>query len=768
MAFQALRDAFGRRGVTGIALLALAALILFSLVSYSPADPVLLLKAGAAETVTNWLGPTGALLAEIILQLVGVVGFVIPLVLFQAGRRRLRPAPPEGEDSTAVRMLILASLAVSATGLASLAQQVFSDEAAGSFAWGGVGGSLLATALSGAMNPLGAGVVLGAVGLMGYAALREWGFGGPVLQEHDASHRPGWIRRLFLRLRPERPAEERDALDPEVEPAAARPFVARIRRKRRKPDPETDPAQEPVPVARPRSRPDLLKKPAKPGVRPAPGAWKLPSLQLLTRRAHQPAPAKRALEERRKALEAACLEHGVRGQVDRIQPGPVVTTFEFRLGEGETLKKIRNRHEEICMALRAPAIRVERVKGRGVVGIEVPNESPSVVGLREILEAPEFQDETGALPVAVGRLVDGRPLVKDLAEMPHLLIAGATGAGKSVQINTLLCSLLARRTPDELRLILIDPKRVELRPYRNVPHLLTPLILEPDQAKTVLQHACRELDRRTRILEEHGVRNIDGFNRLVEKMAADRAKKRRRKNETEPEIPSPLPRLVIVVDELADLFIHAKAEVTPAIQRLLSLGRAEGIHLVLATQRPSTDIVSGTLKANLPTRIAFRVASYVDSRTILDRVGAEMLLGKGDMLMMRPGADLPRAQGAYVDEKEVGKLVRFWESAAAPVFDTGMLEEEQPLPFVGPGNGAAPGANGAVGGSKGGPKEDSLLPQARDLIIREQKASTSMLQTEMGLGYQRARRIVAELERQGVVGPARGAQARDVLVAPPS
>lgn len=767
MAFQALRAAFGRRGVTGVALLAVAAVLLLSLVSYSAADPVLLLKAGEAESVTNWLGPTGALLAEIILQLLGVVGFALPVVLFQAGRRRLRPAPPEGDDSSAVRLLIFASLAVSATGLASLVQQVFSNGPTEGFAWGGVGGALLANALSGAMNPLGAGVVLGAVGLMGYAALREWGFAPPSVKEHDSCQRRPWVLRFLDRLRrSERPEKESEISEPEIEEPGGRPFVARIRRKRPKRDPETNPAREPVPVARPRSRPDLLQEPAKPGARPAPGAWKLPSLQLLTRRAHQPAPAKRALEERRKALEAACLEHGVRGQVDRIQPGPVVTTFEFRLGEGETLKKIRNRHEELCMALRAPAIRVERVKGKGVVGIEVPNASPSIVGLREILEASEFQDESGALPVAIGRLVDGRPLVKDLAEMPHLLIAGATGAGKSVQINTLLCSLLARRTPDELRLILIDPKRVELRPYRNIPHLLTPLILEPDQAKTVLQHACRELDRRTRILEEHGVRNIDGFNRLAAKMAADQTRKRRKKQDPEPEIPAPLPRLVIVVDELADLFIHAKAEVTPAIQRLLSLGRAEGIHLVLATQRPSTDIVSGTLKANLPTRIAFRVASYVDSRTILDRVGAEMLLGKGDMLMMRPGADLPRAQGAFVDEKEVGKFVRFWESAAAPIFDSGMLEEEEPLPFVHSGNGAVPAANGAARG--GGKATDSLLPQARELIVREQKASTSMLQTEMGLGYQRARRIVAELERQGVVGPARGAQPRDVLIAPPS
>ena len=330
-----------------------------------------------------------------------MIGFALPLVLIQAGRRRLRPAPPEGDDSTAVRILILASLAVSATGLASLAQQVFADPAtggpagSGSFAWGGIGGSLLATALSGAMNPLGAGLVLGAVGLMGYAALREWGFGGPALKEHDSSRRRRWISRLLRRFRPaERPLEELVAGEPEIGEGFEQPFVARIRRKRRKPDPETDPATDPVPVRR---RPAAL--PARPAgetsktrrAAPAPGAWKLPSLQLLTRRAHQPAPARRALEERRKALEAACLEYGVRGQVDRIQPGPVITTFEFRLGEGETLKKLRNRHEEICMALRAPAIRVERVKGKGVVGIEVPNESPSVVGLREILEAPEFR-----------------------------------------------------------------------------------------------------------------------------------------------------------------------------------------------------------------------------------------------------------------------------------------------------------------------------------------------------------------------------------------
>ncbi len=776
MVFRALRAVFGHRSVFGIAWIAAAVFLSAALVSHSPEDPVPLLTAGRNTAPSNWLGPMGAFLSEVTLQLVGWIGFAIPVLLFEAGRKRLWPAAPEERTLPLVRGLIFSGLAVSVTGLAALAQAALGSTGEGESGWGGLLGELVASGLSNAMNPLGAGLVLGALGLIiGCTSLREWGPGSKPARERRKTKLAKVMASIRSRLRSR----------PEAR-SAPRRFVFRIVRKRAAPPPPPEseesgePEEEAAPAAaasggierrgkRVRARsaapPDLLRAPnaAKNGARES-RPWKLPSLQLLTRRAHQPAPGRKALEERRKALEAACLEHGVRGQVDRIQPGPVVTTFEFRLGEGETLNKLKNRHEEICMALRAPAIRVERIRGKGVVGIEVPNETPSIVGLREILEAPEFQTDKGALPVAVGRLVDGRPLVKNLADMPHLLIAGATGAGKSVQINTLLCSLLIRCAPDELRLILIDPKRVELRPYRNIPHLLTPLILEPDKAKTVLQHACRELDRRTRILEEHGVRNIDGYNRQVERLDAERTGKRRRKNPEEA-IPKPMPRLVIVVDELADLFIHAKAEVTPAIQRLLSLGRAEGIHLVLATQRPSTDIVSGTLKANLPTRIAFRVASYVDSRTILDRVGAEGLLGKGDMLMMRPGADLPRAQGGFVDEKEVGRLVAFWESAAEPAFDETMLEEEVPGETAAQGaemltsltRSPGPGASARGGG-------DSLLPQARELIVREQKASTSMLQTELGLGYQRARRIVAELERQGIVGPSRGAQPREVLV----
>lgn len=748
-AARAFTAAFGRRETGGVFLLAAGTALFAALVSHSGSDPLPILSAGRTDPTANWLGPVGALGSALVFEAVGFAGLALPIALIGAGLRRLRPATT-APDPAGARSLILASLLVSGAGILALAHNLFG---ARGFGWGGLVGTMLADGLSAVMRPLGAALVLVAIAAVGVLALRPWGAAG---KEDPGSK--GRLRRWWTAIQTRWLIHERHT----ERERKTRRFVARIERRR--------PARPPRPSPRPKPAGDLFaaaparrktRRKTTSGARKAgepASPWKLPSVQLLTARAHQPGPSRKTLEERKRALEAACEEHGVRGQVARIQPGPVVTTFEYRLGEGETVNKLRNRHEELCMALRAPAIRVERVPGKGVVGVEVPNASPSIVGLREILEAREFIENTGALPVVVGRLVDGAPLVRSLAEMPHLLIAGATGSGKSVQINTLLCSLLFRQTPDDLRLILIDPKRVELRPYRNLPHLLTPLILEPDQAKVVLQHACRELDRRTRTLEEFGVRNIDGYNQQIRRLRSERAAKQLRKKGADAEevpIPPPMPRLVIIVDELADLFIHARAEVTPAIQRLLSLGRAEGIHLVLATQRPSTDIVSGTLKANLPTRIAFRVASYVDSRTILDRVGAENLLGKGDMLMMQAGAHMPRAQGAFVDEGEVKNLARFWEKAGAPVFDEAMLREEEPS--VAPGRQAA-----AAAGKRAG--RDKMLPAARELIIRERKASTSMLQTELGLGYQRARRIVAELERQGVVGPARGSSPREVLV----
>ncbi len=733
------RAAFANRFGAGIGLVAGGSLLGLALVSYSSEDPVPLLSAGGVET-ENLLGPAGALGAEVAFQLIGLVALAVPILMIRGGIRRLRAADPGVRRASGARAILLASLAVSGAGLLGLLQTRFGSLETARIPWGGYMGDLLQAGLVSAMGPIGTGIALAAFALIAAGAIR--GFGarppeGPEAGPEAPRIRPvAWTRR-WIGARKRRRERRR----------TARRFVARVQRNR-KAIPAAGRARPARKRTAARTLPFRKEAPAqRNGERP----WELPSLQILTRRASQAGPAKRALDARRQALEEACQQHRIRGEVVRIQPGPVVTTFEYRLGEGQALHRLKSLREEICMALSAPSIRVERVRGRDVVGIEVPNQRPSVVGLRELLEDPAFREESGALPVAIGRLVDGGPLVKDLAEMPHLLVAGATGAGKSVLINTLLCSLLTRRTPDEMRLILIDPKRVELRPYRKIPHLLTPVILEPDKAKVVLLQACRELDRRTRVLEEHGVRNITGYNQYARSLR-EASSRGRRKDE---ELPPMMPRLVIVIDELADLFIHARAEVTPAIQRLLALGRAEGIHLVLATQRPSTDIISGTLKANLPTRIAFRVATQVDSKVILDRAGAELLLGKGDMLMMRAGADMPRAQGAFVTEKEVEQLARFWSNAGSPAFDEGMLENAEEAP-------GRQTANGPVAAAAR--KEDAMLPAARELFVKAQKASTSMLQAELGLGYQRSKRIVLALERQGIVGPERGAQPREVLV----
>ncbi len=744
MVWQAVRGAFGHRFGAAVGLTAGGLLLGLALLSYVPDDPVPLLSSGSDRT-SNLLGPVGAVVAEIAFQLVGLVAFAAPALMILGGLRRFRPPDPSREPVRGVRTVLVASLGVSAAGLLGLVQPAFQDVEVTRIPWGGYLGALLEAGLSSALGPVGTGITLAAFALVATGAIRGFGTRDVASSEHgqEAFHvRPiAWTRRSLGALRRRR--ERR---------ATARRFVARVQKRSRGATPA--PAAE---RARPAPKPTIartlpFRKPSSPAAVET-GDWELPSLQIFTRRSTQPGPARRVLESRRKVLEEACRQHRIQGEVVRIQPGPVVTTFEYRLGEGQALNRLKSLREEICMALSATTIRVERVRGRDVVGIEIPNQEPAVVGLRELLEDPCFREEKGALPVAIGRLVDGTPLVKDLGEMPHLLVAGATGAGKSVLINTLLCSLLTRRTPDQLRLILIDPKRVELRPYRKIPHLLTPVVLDPEKSKIVLQQACRELDRRTRLLEEHGVRNITGYNRYVQSLR-ESSSKRRGKQE---ELPSLMPHLVIVIDELADLFLHARAEVTPAIQRLLALGRAEGIHLVLATQRPSTDIISGTLKANLPTRIAFRVATQVDSKVILDRGGAELLLGKGDMLLMRAGADMPRAQGAFVTEKEVEQLARYWSSAGEPVFDDAMLESAE-----------APAAtNGSVrAGAPGSQKADAMLAAAREFVIREQKASTSSLQSEFKLGYQRSRRIVIALEKEGVIGPERGARPREVLVQP--
>jgi S-DNA-T family DNA segregation ATPase FtsK/SpoIIIE len=447
---------------------------------------------------------------------------------------------------------------------------------------------------------------------------------------------------------------------------------------------------------------------------------------------------KGSLFEKARALESKCAEFGVTGSVVEIHPGPVVTTYEFKPDAGVKYSKIVGLTDDLSLALEAEALRIDRVSGRGTVGIELPNEVRETISLRQILESESFRKAPGRLTLALGKTVNGETYVTDLTSMPHLLIAGATGTGKSVGLNCMIASILYKSTPDECRLILIDPKRLELGVYDDIPHLLTPVVTDAKIAANVLKWAVSEMEKRIRKLASEGVRNIDQFNNIV------RAEKT---NGSPDEDLKPLHYIVIVIDELADLMMVSSREVEEAITRLAQMARAVGIHLILATQRPSVDVITGLIKANFPSRISFRVAARVDSRTILDSIGAEQLLGKGDMLFLPPGsARLLRIHGALVTEHEIARLTAFLRRVAKPVFDETVGKPEKT-------------AEAAEVEDR-----DELFDEAVRFVVQSGQASTSMLQRRFRIGFSRAGRLIDLMDRDGIIGPAAGSKAREILV----
>ena len=449
---------------------------------------------------------------------------------------------------------------------------------------------------------------------------------------------------------------------------------------------------------------------------------------------------KTRLFERAKTLQSKSAEFGVLGSVVEIHPGPVVTTYEFKPDAGIKYSKIVGLADDLALALEAESIRIDRMSGRGTVGIEIPNEVRETISLRQMLESDGFSKSSGRLTMVLGKTVGGEPFVTDLAAMPHLLIAGSTGTGKSVGLNCMIASILFRSTPDEVRMVLIDPKRLELGVYEDIPHLLTPVVTDPKMAANVLKWAVTEMEKRIRRLASEGVRNIEQFNNII------RAEKEERKDE-DGEALKPLHYIVIIIDELADLMMVSSHEVEEAITRLAQMARAVGIHLILATQRPSVDVLTGLIKANFPSRISFRVAARVDSRTILDSIGAEHLLGKGDMLFLPPGsARLLRIHGAFVSEKEIARLTSFLRKSAKPIYDerVGKPEKSQEAAEV--------------------LERDELFDEAVRFCVQSGQASTSMLQRRFRVGFSRAGRLVDMMEQDGIVGPADGSKSREILV----
>jgi DNA segregation ATPase FtsK/SpoIIIE, S-DNA-T family len=484
------------------------------------------------------------------------------------------------------------------------------------------------------------------------------------------------------------------------------------------------------------------------------GAYRLPRLDLLDNPPLDKSRADEAeLEGRARVLEQKLAGFGVQAQVTEIQPGPVVTLFKLAPGEGVKVSQIVNLADDLSLALRAPSVRIlAPIPGEAAVGIEIANAERETVYLKELLKAREFKTAASQLTIALGKNIAGRPVWADLAVMPHLLIAGATGTGKSVSIHAMLASILFKATAHDVRFILIDPKMLELSVYEGIPHLLVPLVMDLEKAAAALSWATSEMEARYRMMREVGVRNIDSYNQVIDHGVPPQGTEITESN-SDTLKPRRLPKIVIVIDELADLLLSHGKTVERNITRLAQQARAAGIHLMLATQRPSVDVVTGLIKANLPARISFQVSSRVDSRTILDSIGAERLLGAGDMLFMPPGsAKLRRLHGALVSEVEIRTICDFLRAQGTPDYQMQILE--------------SPGAEGEEDSSYKTDQRDPLYDEAVRIVLDTGQASISMIQRRLRIGYNRSARMVEQMEREGLVTPPDGARPRELRVRP--
>jgi S-DNA-T family DNA segregation ATPase FtsK/SpoIIIE len=474
--------------------------------------------------------------------------------------------------------------------------------------------------------------------------------------------------------------------------------------------------------------------------------YKLPPSSLLHRSDEHAQVREDALREEAQVLVQKCAEFGVDGKVEQINPGPVVTTFEFRPDAGVKYSRVTGLADDLCLAMAAESILIERMPGKSTVGIQVPNHERETIWLRDVVECESFAQSKSRLAIALGKDISGRIVTGDLASMPHVLIAGSTGSGKSVAINAMIMSVLFKSTPEQVRMILVDPKRVELGMYEGIPHLFTPIITEAKLAANALRNAVREMERRLKLLAANHVRNIDQFNKLFdngsEYLFDDKDQE-------------PLPYIIIIIDELADLMMLDRANVEESITRLAQMARAVGIHLVLATQRPSVDVITGLIKANVPTRMSFRLATKVDSRTIIDSNGAESLLGRGDMLFLPPGTSrLQRVHAPFVTEKEIAAVTEFWRAQGQAEYVEGFLE------------GPKEEKSGEPGSANDGDENDPMFDDAVRLVFEFGKASTSLLQRRLRIGYGRAAHLIDLMERDGLVGPADGSRPREILKQP--
>ena len=751
-------------------LVCVSALLLFlALVSYSPLDPSL----NSASVLTgshgarNWIGIFGAIISDLFLQFFGLGAFVVAGAIAILGMRWFRSRKVQ---SPVAKTLGAAWLVIFIPAMLALLP--------GELKWmnviplEGLLGRIVGDFLIHYFNLAGAYIVCATV--LAVALYLSTAFSFASLQLWLPT-RFAWVIALRDRWNDWQEARHRKQAQKELEKRrATRPLVTAqmvpARATASVPPPAPMPPQKsgierefeseeealtaPVAAANPEvtSRADSSHK-SKTTMPKIAGGFKLPPSSLLHRPDEQHAVDEDELKLLAQVLIEKCAEFDVRGQVTQINPGPVVTTFEFKPEAGIKYSRITNLTDDLCLGMKAESILIERMAGKSTVGVQVPNREREIIWLRENIEAQEFMASKSKLTLAMGKDINGRIVVADLAGMPHLLIAGSTGTGNSVAINAMIMSILYKSTPEQVRLVLVDPKRLELGNYEGVPHLYTPIITEPKLAANALRNAVREMEKRLKLLAAKGVRNIDQYNKLFDddtpSLFGDNGEER------------PLPYIVIIIDELADLMMLDQSNVEESITRLAQMARAVGIHLVLATQRPSVDVITGLIKANFPARVSFRVATKVDSRTILDANGAEALLGRGDMLYLPAGSSrVHRLHAPFVTEKEIAAVVEFWRSQGTAEYRQQFLEVPKEEREAADGTGESGEASGEEGES------DPLFEDAVRLVLEFGKASTSLLQRRLRIGYGRAAHLIDLMEQDGIVGAADGPKPREVLKRP--
>jgi S-DNA-T family DNA segregation ATPase FtsK/SpoIIIE len=745
----------------GVALFASALIWLIALVTYNPADSVWFFSTVTADEPSNFIGRVGAFLAELSFQLLGDGSYLIPAVLVIVGWHYFWCRQVEAIYTKLTGCALLFGCVTAFLSLTFGEVEVSGKP----FRAGGYLGEWLSGALAGYLNRTGSIIVILTLlvlaiilstqfsfgrlfastvqtvrdrGARGFGAFRAW----REVQRRDKQRAEVIARQARRATLPPKEAKAAATDDEDLIPATSRVVPERER-------PEVTTPQEPrVPLVGKRAKVPTVDRslpllaseiPKAPAERKL-GSYTLPPLALLDAPRTERKIDERELMDGARLLEEKCREFAVEGSVVQIHPGPVVTTFEFKPDAGVKYAKITGLADDLCLAMQAESVLIERIPGKSTVGIQIPNHNREQISLRELLQSEVYQRSSSKLTLALGKTIHGEPYTTDLAMMPHLLIAGSTGTGKSVAINGMLSSILFRATPDDVRLIMVDPKRLELGMYEDIPHLLTPVVVDPKQAANALRWAVHEMEDRYKTLAAEGVRNIEQFNRNIRHQLEDKSAPK------DGEAPKPLAYIIVVIDELADLMMVAGNEVEESIARLAQMARAVGIHLLLATQRPSVDVITGLIKANLPARISFRVSSKTDSRTILDANGAEQLLGRGDMLFLPPASSrVVRLHGPYISEQETARLASYLRKQGKPTYNDSITADDKAATTV-------------------ELEKDDLYDEAARIVVSSGQASISYLQRRLRIGFSRAARLVDMMEVDGLVSPATGGKAREVLV----